>query len=61
MRLDIQKGSANVASEFKGSLGFRTKPTPSAYVGSISTNITAQKENLLIWFDIQASYNLMKE
>lgn len=61
MRLDLQKGSANVAYEFKGFLGFKAKPKPSAYIGGMSTNITAQKEYLLIWFDIQASYSLMKE
>lgn len=58
--MDLQKGSANVASEFKGSLGFKTKPKQNADVGGISTNITAQKENLLSWFYIQASYSLMK-
>lgn len=60
MRLDLQKGSANVVSEFKGSLGFKTKPNQSADIGGISTNITPQKGSLLSWFYMPASYSLMK-
>lgn len=50
-----------MASECKASFGFKTKPKQSAAVRGISTNITAQKENLLIWFYIQVSSSLMKE